>query len=170
MLNSSEIKQLIVDQQLITKYIDLEKQIQPSGFDLSLSEILEYQSAGSIDFSNIERVIAETNPLKTDDNGWYYLQQGSYVIIYNEVVRIPLDLIAIAQSRSSILRNGVLIGTAVWDPGYQGRSSSLLLVHNPYGIKIKKDARVAQLIFFRTKQVKKGYNGIFQRERIKKGE
>ena len=168
MLNSSEIKQLIVDQQLITNYIDLEKQIQPSGFDLSLSEILDYKGAGSVDFSNIERVIAKTIPLETDKDGWHYLKQGSYVIVYNEVVRIPLDIVALARSRSTILRNGGLIGTAVWDPGYQGRSSSLLVVHNPYGLKIKKDARVAQLIFFRIKKLGKGYDGIFQRERLKK--
>ncbi len=34
MLNSKAIKQLIKAQQLITGYIDLEKQLQPAGFDL----------------------------------------------------------------------------------------------------------------------------------------
>jgi dUTP pyrophosphatase len=61
-----------------------------------------------------------------------------------------------------------MVETAVWDPGYRGRSSSLLVVHNPDGIRLKKDARVAQLIFFRTGEVEEGYSGIYQDERMEK--
>ena len=32
---------------------------------------------------------------------------------------------------------------------------------------LKKDARVAQLIFFHTGEVSQGYNGVYQRERMK---
>ena len=170
MLNSSEIRKLIGERQLVTGYIDLDKQLQPSGFDLSLSEVLEYEGGGSVDFSNVEREIARTKPLEPDELGWYTLQQGCYVIVYNEVVKIPLDLVALARSRSTMLRNGAAVETAVWDPGYQGRSSSLLVVHNPRGIRLKRDARVAQLVFFRIREVGRGYEGIFQNERMKKGE
>ena len=170
MLNSSEIRQLIEDGQLITDYIDLDRQLQPTGFDLSLSEVLAYADGGSVDFSNVERVIPKTTPLEPDEDGWYSLRQGCYVIVYNEVVRIPLDIVALARSRSTVLRNGAAVETAVWDPGYQGRSSSLLVVHNPHGIRLKRDARVAQLVFFRIEEVGKGYDGIFQRERMREGE
>ena len=88
------------------------------------------------------------------------------MLIYNEVVRMPLDVVAIARSRSTLLRNGASMETAVWDPGYHGRSSSMLVVHNPYGIRLKKNARVAQLIFFKTEEVEKGYAGVYQKERI----
>ena len=170
MLNSSEIRQLIEDGPLITDYIDLDRQLQPTGFDLSLSEVLAYADRGSVDFSNVERVIPKTTPLEPDEAGWFSLRQGCYVIVYNEVVRIPLDIVALARSRSTVLRNGVAVETAVWDPGYQGRSSSLLVVHNPHGIRLKRDARIAQLIFFRIEEVEKGYDGIFQRERMREGE
>jgi dUTP pyrophosphatase len=170
MLNSSEIRQLIEDGPLITDYIDLDRQLQPTGFDLSLSEVLAYVDGGSVDFSNVERVIPKTTPLGPDQDGWYSLRQGCYIIVYNEVVRIPLDIVALARSRSTVLRNGAAVETAVWDPGYQGRSSSLLVVHNPHGIRLKRDARVAQLVFFRIEEVGKGYDGIFQRERMREGE
>jgi dUTP pyrophosphatase len=68
-----------------------------------------------------------------------------------------------------MLRNGVSVETAIWDPGYQGRSSSLLVVGNSHGIRLKRDARVAQLVFFGIKEVERGYEGIFQRERMGKG-
>ncbi len=92
------------------------------------------------------------------------------MIVYNEVVRIPLDIVALARSRSTMLRNGAAVETAVWDPGYQGRSSSLLVVHNPNGIKLKRDARVAQLVFFNVEKAEKGYDGIFNRERMRRDE
>jgi dUTP pyrophosphatase len=168
MLNSSEIRHLIETRQLITDYIDLDRQLQPSGFDLSLGELLDFRGGGSVDFSNVEREIPQTMPLEPDEDGWYSLQQGCYTIVYNEVVRIPLDVVALARSRSTMLRNGAAVETAVWDPGYQGRSSSLLVVHNPHGIRLKRDARVAQLVFFRIEEVGKGYDGIFQRERMEK--
>ena len=66
-----------------------------------------------------------------------------------------------------MLRNGASVETAIWDPGYQGRSSSLLVVSNPHGIHLKRDARVVQLVFFTIDEVKKGYNGVYQRERMK---
>ena len=168
MLNSSEIKHLIETRQLITDYIDLDRQLQPSGFDLSLGVLLDFRGGGSVDFSNVEREIPQTMPLEPDEDGWYSLKKGCYTIVYNEVVRIPLDVVALARSRSTILRNGAAVETAVWDPGYQGRSSSLLVVHNSNGIRLKRDARVAQLVFFRIDEVGKGYEGIFQRERMEK--
>jgi len=169
-LNSEEIRSLIESSRLITGYVDLEKQLQPSGFDISLREVHVFDGGGEVDFSNRERLIAETAPLEPDTDGWYRLEQGCYVIVYNEVVRMPLNLSAIARTRSTMLRNGAAIETAVWDPGYHGRSSSLLVVHNPNGIRLKKDGRVAQLIFLCINEVDEGYAGVYQRERIEQGE
>jgi dUTP pyrophosphatase len=170
MLNSTEIRRLIEEHKLITDYIDLDNQLQPTGFDLSLGDILHYQGRGSVDFSNVEREIAPTQPLEPDDQDWYNLEQGCYTIVYNEAVRMPLDVVAMARSRSTMLRNGASVETAIWDPGYQGRSSSLLVVSNPEGIRLKRDARVVQLVFFNITEVQKGYDGVYQRERMTEGE
>jgi len=104
--------------------------------------------------------------LEPDPEGWYSLPQGAYKVVYNETVKMPLDIAAIARTRSTLLRNGAALATAVWDPGYHGRSSSLLTVHNPHGTRLKRDARIAQLIFFHTLEVEKGYSGVYQNERV----
>jgi len=39
-------------------------------------------------------------------------------------------------------------------------------VSNPNGLRLKRDARVAQLVFFNIKEVPRGYDGIYQRERL----
>jgi dUTP pyrophosphatase len=166
MLNDKILRKLITEHNLVTGYLDLDKQLQPSGFDLSLESVEEYLGGGAVDFSNKERVIAETRPIKPNSHGWINLNKGVYKVVYNEVVKMPLNVAAIARTRSTLLRNGAEIGTAVWDPGYEGRSSSLLTVHNPHGLKLKKNARVAQLIFFETGDVEKGYSGVYQKERM----
>ena len=166
MLNNKIIRKLIEEQSLVTEYLDLDKQLQPSGFDLSMESVEEFLGGGAVDFSNKERVIAETRTVEPDEDGWIHLKKGVYKVIYNEVVKMPLNVAAIARTRSTLLRNGAEVGTAVWDPGYEGRSSSMLTVHNPHGLRLKKDARVAQLIFFETGDVEKGYSGVYQKERM----
>jgi dUTP pyrophosphatase len=168
MLNDQEIRRLIEEHQLITGFIDLATQLQPSGFDISLESVEAFMGGGAVDYSNKERVLAETEPLAPDDAGWFNLPQGCYKVVYNETVRMPLNVAALARTRSTLLRNGATLGTAVWDPGYQGRSSSLLMVHNPNGIRLKRDARIAQLVFFYTSRVGKGYSGAYQNERMPK--
>lgn len=140
-------------------------QVQPNGIEMTLQSVHRLKGAGSIAFDNNERKLPQTEPLEFDDNDWLYLLPGIYKIVYNEVVNIPRGIAAIARARSSLLRCGVALETAVWDAGYSGRSESLLVVHNPDGFRIKRDARVVQLIFFKlSSSVDEGYSGIYQNE------
>ncbi|MCJ7574402.1 deoxyuridine 5'-triphosphate nucleotidohydrolase, partial [Candidatus Bathyarchaeota archaeon] len=79
MLNSKTIRHLIETQQLVSDYVDLDKQLQPAGFDLSLKEVQAYRGGGSVDFTNQERIVAGTTSLKPDAEDWYSLAQGCYV-------------------------------------------------------------------------------------------
>lgn len=167
MLSSEAIRKLIETRELVTGYVDLDKQLQPAGFDLSIREIQSYAGGGRVDFTNEERILAPTAVLAPDPQGWYNLTEGSYLVTYNETIKMPLDLVALARSRSTVLRNGATVETAVWDPGYHGRSSSLLVVHNHGGIRLKQNARIVQLLFLGTDEVKKGYNGMYQNERTR---
>ena len=54
---------------------------------------------------------------------------------------------ALGRPRSSLLRCGASLHTAVWDAGYRGRSQSLLVVHHPAGLRLGRDARVAHWRF-----------------------
>jgi len=166
MLSGREIRRLILEEGLVTGYLDLGLQVQPCGFDLSLESVEEFLGAGSVDFSNEERRLPETRKVDPSAEGWYTLPQGVYKVVYNETVKIPLNLVALAQTRSTLLRSGAQVATAVWDPGYHGRSSSLLIVHNPHGLRLKRGARIAQLVFFEAREVEEGYKGQYQGERI----
>jgi len=65
-----------------------------------------------------------------------------------------------------LLRCGVTVNTAVWDAGYSGRSQSLMVVYNPQGFRIQRNARIVQLVFLRLTHETEGYRGVYQRENI----
>ena len=106
------------------------------------------------------------SPIEWDDDEWLFLKKGSYKITFNEVVSIPTDVCAIGLPRSSLLRMGVSVHTAVWDAGYKGRSEALLVVYNEDGFYIKKNARVLQLLFMKLGSAQEGYKGRYMNENI----
>lgn len=152
---------------LITEMIDVENQVQPNGVDLTLREVARHQGQGAIGIDSADRVLPELEVLNFDENGWLDLEPGIYHILYNEVVDIPTSLMALGRPRSSLARCGVSIVTAVWDAGYNGRSTSMLVVENPAGFRVQKDARVMQLVFFGMSEAPAdGYRGRYQGENI----
>ena len=142
-------KRLAADPPLVEDFVDAETQIQMNGVDFTLREVSRFgDEPGAIDFDNSERKTPETFPIEPDGDGWWTLGLGPYWVVYNEVVNIPPDMFAMARTRSSLLRSGAHIATALWDSGYSGRSGSVLVVHNPAGLRLKRDARVLQLVFY----------------------
>lgn len=142
-------------------------QFQPAGIDLTLKEVFQFTTPGKIDFDNAQRELSQTRKLEFPADGWLHLSPGSYKIIYNEIVKIPTDCCGFGFTRSSLLRCGAAIECALWDPGYEGRSESLLVVSNPNGIKLKKDSRVLQLAFIKlVSEAKNTYSGKYHKENI----
>lgn len=168
MLSHDELISLINEKPpLVEKMIDPDIQVQPNGIELTLQRVEFHEGPGSIAFDNSQRKLPQTKNLDFDDDGWLHLPKGSYKIVFNEIVNIPKNIAAIAKPRSSLLRCGVTVETAVWDAGYSGRSESLLVVYNEKGFRVKKDARVLQLLFFRLGgEVRKGYSGVYQNENV----
>ncbi|NPV62723.1 MAG: deoxyuridine 5'-triphosphate nucleotidohydrolase [Methanotrichaceae archaeon] len=152
---------------LVESMIDPEVQQQMCGVELTLQRLERYTSKGSLAFNNQERQNAQTEEIPFDKSGWVDLPPGAYLVTFNEIVSIPRDSAALARPRSSLLRSGASLQTALWDPGYRGRSQSLLVVYNPHGLRLKKNARLMQLIFLRLEgRAEKGYSGVYQGENI----
>jgi len=166
-LSKSDIQGLLQGEPpLVEGYIDLEAQVQPNGFDLTLREIALLQTSGRIAVSNSQRVVSDLAPLVFDGLGFIDLIPGTYIITYNEVVHLPNNVMALARPRSSLLRCGVTVHTAVWDAGYNGRSQSLMVVYNPQGFRLQKNAGVVQLVFFQLSGKTEGYRGAYQDENL----
>ena len=154
------------DPPLLEHFLSL-SQLQPNGFDLTLREISRLESMGQIGTSDEDRVLSDTVPIGCDPDGWGDLELGPYLVTFNETVNLPLDLMALGRPRSSMLRSGAAIHTAVWDAGYRGRSQALLVVYNPAGFRLQRDSRLMQLVFFRLETpASEGYRGRYQGENV----
>ena len=145
---------------------DRKTQIQPCGVDLTVRIVSRFESGGALGYDNVDRALACTTPLPWRDD-WVELPAGPYHIVYNEQVNLPEDIMALAYPRSSLMRCGVSVYSAVWDPGYSGRAEALLVVHNPHGFRLKQSARIVQLVFTRLGEpVGSRYEGRFHGENV----
>ncbi|UCE97880.1 MAG: deoxyuridine 5'-triphosphate nucleotidohydrolase [Dehalococcoidia bacterium] len=166
-LSKQDIEELLTRKPpLLEGLISPKEQLQPNGVDLTLRDIALFHSPGKITTNNSQRVVSELSHLVFDGLGFIHLAPGIYSITYNEIVHLPEDIMALAMPRSSLLRCGTTVNTAVWDAGYSGRSQSLMVVYHPQGFQLQRNARVIQLVFFRLQKQTEGYQGNYQNENI----
>ena len=139
--------------------------IQPNGVDMSLDAVWRFLGAGTLGVDNADRTLPVPEELPFDSDGWLDLPPATYGVRYAEWVEVPLDCGGLCFPRSSLLRMGVYVPTAVWDAGYAGRGSGLLVVSSPHGLRIQRGARIAQLVLFRlTEPASAAYAGQYQHE------
>ncbi|ENN96392.1 dUTP pyrophosphatase [Methanocaldococcus villosus KIN24-T80] len=138
-----------------------DEQIQQCGIDLRVWKIYEMEGVGEIDFSNEKRKLPNYREIFNSENDEFILlDRGVYLLKVYDYIKIPENVAAITLPRSSLLRMGATIYSAVHDPGYEGRPEYLLHVLNP--IKIYKFARIGQIVFIRGEYIKNLYNGIYK--------
>jgi dUTP pyrophosphatase len=166
-LGAAELWRLMAgDPPLVQRAVDLDRQIQPNGVDLTLESVWRMSRPGQLGVDDAERVLAERDAVSTEQDDWFHLAAGSYIVRLNEIVSLPLDLMALAKPRSSLLRCGVTVHNAVWDAGYSGRSEALLTVYHPEGSRLQRNARLVQLVCIRLSAATIPYVGRYQGENV----
>ena len=162
-LSREELRAALAFTPPLVEDVDEALQLQPNGIDLRVDRVARLASRGTLGVE--AREPAERTDLPTDQDGWWDLAAGAYVLGYRERVNLPNDVMAIARPRSSLLRSGVAIHSAVWDAGYSGQGEGLLSVLNPAGYRLQRGARVLQLVFLRLgAPAALGYRGRYQDE------
>ena len=164
-LSREELRAALAVQPPLVEGIDPQTQLQPNGIDLRIDRVQRLTSPGLLGAAPNLREPAAREDVQPDADGWWDLHPGGYVIGYAETVNLPVDLMAFARPRSTLLRSGVAIHTAVWDAGYSGRGEGLMSVLNPKGYRLQRGAAVLQLVFLRLgKATTEGYRGKYQGE------
>ena len=164
-LSREELRVALAAQPPLVEGIDQQTQLQPNGIDLRIDRVQRLTSPGLLGAAPNLREPAAREDVQPDADGWWDLHPGGYVIGYAETVNLPPDLMAFARPRSTLLRSGVAIHTAVWDAGYSGRGEGLLSVLNPKGYRLQRGAAVLQLVFLRLGSASaEGYRGKYQGE------
>jgi len=165
-LSENELKKLLrATPPLVENLLDPERQLTTNGLDLTVAEVERFigEKPGSLDFSNDHRRLPETEPLPWKDDS-LLLPPGGWLIRYAEKVNLPRNVIALGKPRSSLLRMGATLPSAVWDAGYSGFGQGLLIVHHPAGLLLHRCARVLQLVFHQLSSTTAGYQGVYQDE------
>jgi len=139
-----------------------EEQVQPNGVDLTLEAVLEPDEVGRIGRDG--KTVADRSEIEPEgDDRVFHLDPGGYVVRYTETVGIPEEHVGFILPRSSLMRNGTTLETAVWDAGYEGKGEGLLQVTHP--IEIEQGARFGQIVLAAADH--EGlYDGSYQGERL----
>jgi len=141
------------------------------GFDLSLKQVNKIGNRGVND-PKIGKVLKDKTQLTNyipqglmnldGATGWL-LYAGVYDITFNEGCKIPADRVGLIRQRSSMLRNGTVLHSSVFDPGFETDFMGTVMVVNET-IFIEENARVAQIYFHPCVPVSEDnlYNGQWQ--------
>lgn len=81
----------------------------------------------------------------------------------NEIVSVPVYMFALMFSRSTFNRQGVLITSTVFEPGWRGIPTVSIYNLSGTDFSIRKDTRVVQIIFFKANAASV-YNGQYQNQ------
>lgn len=139
-------------------------QIQPNGVDLRLGELFRITGTGALHPSHTELAEREPVELPRGDGGAQApLAPGAYVARYVEKVRVPEGHVGLILPRSSLLRNGAVLYTALWDQGYEGRGEGLLVLWHP--LLLPQGCRIGQFVLM-TAEAAVGYRGQWQGENL----
>jgi len=171
MLNAEQI----LEQQLL-KIENSQGKPAQVGYDLSAKSI---NKIGDANISNTRPAIGMVLKDKTILNnytpvlttkidgveGWL-LYPGAYDITFHEGCKIAANRVGMIRQRSSLLRNGAIIASSIFDPGFETDNMGTIMTVTAT-IFIEQDARVAQMYFHECDEVAEEnlYQGQFQNDK-----
>ena len=116
---------------------------------LTVKQIYFLDKKGSLDFGGKELSVGERKPLPSkeknseDKYGWWNLNQGTYLVEFNEQIELREKEIAILESRQELLQNGCFHPLRIITP--EEKLSFIPLNVGSQGIDIKQNARISTL-------------------------
>lgn len=134
------------------------------GYDLSLKEVNKIGGSIGKVFANqtILNKYTLIDFIELDGKEGWLLEPGVYDFVMNEGCKIPNNRVAFIKQRSSLLRNGALIQSSVFDPGFETKNiGTCVVIFEP--IFIEFNSRVAQIYFHQCNPVEENdlYNGVW---------
>jgi dUTP pyrophosphatase len=163
MLNAQQI----LDQSLLKLSLSQGKAAQV-GYDLSIKSINKIGNGVGKVLKNETKLNKYTpiTPVEIYETKGYLLSPGAYDVTFHEGCNIPNDKVGLIRQRSSLLRNGAIVHSSVFDPGFSTDNMGTIMIVTE-DIFIEEDARVAQMYFHTCEPVMddKLYNGQWQNDK-----
>lgn len=146
-----------------------EKDYQPSGMDLRVGRVFVLEDRlwaslheGEKHLPNqIELEVGNVHELALYD-GWVLEPHVPYMFEVQEQIKIGDENAQFYLPRSSLLRAGVNVYTALGDLGYNGHLRFLVINHRNGPFFIQQGERFAQLVDFEVRGGSESYDGDYQ--------
>jgi|TARA_B100000809_G_scaffold224710_1_gene235074 dCTP deaminase len=159
-LSDGTLRNMLSSGELVVEPVD-EGQIQPASIDLRLSNHFL-----KVDENRLEviRLDAEVEYMELEQEQIVIPPHSFLLATTREWIRLPKDVTAFVEGRSSIGRIGLFIQNAGWvDPGFEGNLTLELFNANRLPIRLQAGRRICQLVFARMDQAAHTpYNGKYQ--------
>lgn len=140
-----------------------EENVQQHGIDLNVIKISLLTGGGVIP-SVGKTVLGKSveQDLFSDTLLWN-LHPGTYDVTFDQGCDIPNDTMLLIRQRSSLLRNGTILHSSVFDAGFKTDNiGAVMIVTVPITIQYK--ARIAQIYNHASTPVENLYNGQWQND------
>ena len=149
-ISDATLKKMINTGELGVHPLD-EKSIQPASLDCKLGTHYLVVEENSMDVLTMDSEI-KYREIESDE---FVLPPHSFALATTqEYVKLPNNLTAFVEGRSSIGRMGLFIQNAGWvDPGFEGKITLEIYNANSLPIKLKAGRRICQLVFCKMDQL-----------------
>ena len=159
-LSDETLKRMIADGDLVVEPLD-EVQIQPASIDMTLgTHFLKVD-----EHSHTVLTLDQPTALEEIEKEEIVIPPHSFLLaVTREFVKLPNDVTAFVEGRSSIGRIGLFIQNAGWvDPGFEGTISLELFNANRLPIRLQSGRRICQLVFAKMdRATQRPYRGKYQ--------
>lgn len=138
--------------QQIDGLVHLDTQRASNGLDLTVNAVYRTTGAGQLDFGGGEfetvprESIAPTLDDPEDDYGWWTLEEGAYIVEYNESLTLEDHQHAEVSPLERTLRAGAHHGTFSLSDGRSPLET--LLVVSRMGCRLKENCRLSRLTVY----------------------
>ncbi len=159
-LSDKTLRKMLSDGSLVVDPITHES-IQPASIDCRLGDHYLLIEDTHMDILTLD---SEIKYREIESDGITIPPHSFLLATIAEYVKLPDDLTAFVEGRSSIGRIGLFIQNAGWvDPGFEGRITLELYNANSLPIKLQKGRRICQLVFAKMDQTAENpYKGKYQ--------
>lgn len=148
-ISDRSIKKLIKKGDLIIDPFE-EHLVQPASIDLRLGSNYLKIDENQMEAMNLEDKL---NYHKIDSDEIVIPPNSFLLATTEEYIKLPDNLTAFVEGRSSIGRMGLFIQNAGWvDPGFSGKITLELYNANRLPIRLKSKRRICQLVFAKMDQ------------------
>lgn len=164
---------MILGEEILKKmYPDFKDDLTPNGIDLRCSELFYINNTTDVGMYDEKKFLPKHSSAKLSKKqtrsgklveGWYLSPGVGYIINVDRKMKIPQDIVQLYYPRSTLLRSGVVLHTAVGDSGFNNTLSFLIINEGDNSFFLGKGERFCQAVSF---EVEGGgtYDGDYQGE------